>query len=502
MRSMLSVINVSKKFNTQDVLKNISFSLDDHEVVGLIGPNGSGKTTILKLINGEVIPDTGSIQTDNEKIGYLPQYPQFDDLTVEGFLRSKLGNPNLEYRVEQSLNDLGLSAINKSQKAESLSGGQKTKLSLASLFLTDEEPTVLLLDEPTNNLDIEGLHWLEIFIKEFKGSVLLTSHDRYFLDETVDRIVELENGEIKNYGGNYSFYSEQKLDEKRAYLAKYKENVVEVKRLERLITEKKERAKKLSKDKGRDKDKYAKYFFSQKSAKIDNVAKSLESRLGRTETLEKPKDRVVYPFQFEGQTHNDKFIIGAHNMYKSFDGNEILKGISFTISGDQHVWLAGSNGSGKSTLLKILAGKLAADDGEVIIGTNVKVGYFSQDVSHLDMSKYGIDELRSTGISEADCYKYAANLHLSADDLRKPISSLSRGQITKLEFVKLLIGQNNLLILDEPTNHLEIETREEIEEALGEYQGAILVASHDRYFLEEIGIDREITLKLGSLNES
>ena len=251
----------------------------------------------------------------------------------------------------------------------------------------------------------------------------------------------------------------------------------------------------------RDNDKYAPYFFSQRSIKIDRQAKAVESRLGHLDELEKPKESISFPFGFEGQVHSDKFILGARGILKSYNGKAVLNKVSFIISGNQHVWLSGANGSGKTTLLNILAGKLEPDEGDVELGNGVKVGYFSQEASQLDIEKTGIEELRLTGTLETDCFKYAMNLHLDPEDLRKQISQLSRGQIAKLEFIKLLIEKNHILILDEPTNHLEVETREEIEEALKDYQGAILVVSHDRYFLEELGLSKGYELKAGKLEE-
>ncbi|MDO8570031.1 MAG: ABC-F type ribosomal protection protein [Candidatus Daviesbacteria bacterium] len=496
---MITVTGTSKSFGDKQLLDDINFSLDN-EVVGLIGNNGSGKTTILKILSGELLSDKGNIQKGDEVIHYLPQYPDFKELTVRDFLTSKLVNPSDNYKIEIALQSLGLSKIDKNQPANSLSGGQKTKLHLASLLLTNS--TTLLLDEPTNNLDMHGLIWLEKFIKDFKGNILLVSHDRALLDNTVDRIIELKDGKIKKYGGNYSFYREQKLAEEKSQLEKYKENTEEVARLEKLISDKKERARRLSKDTKptRDNDKFAANFFSQRSIKIDRQAKAVESRLGHLEKLEKPKERISFPFGFEGQVHSDKFILGCKNISKNYNDKVVLQDISFSISGNQHIWLSGTNGSGKTTLLNILAKKLQPDKGNIEIGNNVKIGYFSQETSQLDINKTGIEELILTGTSETDCFKYAMNLHLNPSDLRKPISQLSRGQIAKLEFIKLLIGKNHILILDEPTNHLEVETREEIEEALKNYQGAILVISHDRYFLEEIGISKSYELKAGKLN--
>lgn len=497
---MLTLTEISKSFEDKQILKNASLSLDNHEVVGLIGNNGSGKTTLLKIITGEIQPDKGNIQLGKEIIGYLPQFPIFGNLSVEGFLNSKIENPGDEYKIDMVTGKLGLSGVDKTQEANNLSGGQKTRLYLVSLLLSS--PTVLLLDEPTNNLDMEGLAWLGDFISNFKGSILLVSHDRALLDEIVDRVIELENGQLKKYGGNYSFYREQKLLEKKAVLEKYQENLEEVKKLERLIIDKRERIKEISKDKGRDHEKFERGFFKERTTKkAAGITRALHSQLERIGKLEKRSERISYPFSFEGQIHSDKFILGTKNISKSYGEKRVFNNITFAISGVQHIWLSGANGSGKTTLLNILVGKVEPDSGSVEVGNGVKIGYFSQEATQLNMSKTGIEELRATGILETDCFKYAMNLHLNPSDLRKPISQLSRGQLSKLEFIKLLIGQNHILILDEPTNHLEVETREEVEEALKDYRGAILVVSHDRYFLEEIGINKGFEIKDGTLGE-
>lgn len=494
---MISVTDLFKSFGGKELLNNVSFSLKNNEVVGLVGKNGVGKSTLLNILVGEIKADKGKIETGDEIIGYLPQHFDFGDQIIGDFLKQDV---LLGYKVDQTLDLLGLDKVNRNRKANELSGGQKTRLYLASVLL--QEPTFLVLDEPTNNLDLDGLLWLEDFIKQFKGCVFFTSHDRAFLDNTVDRILEMDSGKVKSYGGNYTFYREKKLEEEKVYLQKYKQNIDEIKRLEVLIVEKRNRIQKLAKDKGRTHERFEKGFFQNRATKKAAGSKSgLESRLTRIEKLEKPKNGINYPFGFVGAAPNDKFIVGVEHLTKEFSNREIIKDVSFTIMGHQHVWLAGANGSGKSTLLNMILGNLLPDQGGIDLGTGVSVGYFSQDIENFDLERTGIDELKSLGIPESECFKAAAAIHLSSLDLTKKIKELSRGQIAKFGFVKLLMGANQLLVLDEPTNHLEIETREEIEEALKGYLGAILIASHDRYFLEEIGIDRTLLLKDSRLIE-
>lgn len=493
---MLSLHNVSKTYGDNLILDAIDLSIGGNEVIGLIGDNGSGKTTLMRILVGNLEPDNGSMQRDNLNIGYLPQEPDFGDATIHDYLASKSPEENQEYRINQSLDQVGLNGVNKLQLAASLSGGQKTKLGLAALLQIN--PDVLLLDEPTNNLDLEGLGWLKWFIVTFKGSVLIISHDRAFLDDTVDRIIELKDGKLKNYGGNYSFYAAAKLAEKQAELARYEQNQEEIKRLEKAIIDRKERAKQTAKDTKlrRDNDRIAAHFFAQRaSKKINRTAKALESRLSQLERVDSPHERKVYPKHFLGETHKHRLIIASQHISKSYNGKTALRDISLEVVGSEHVWLAGPNGSGKSTLLNILAKKSEPDKGEVKWGAGVRVGYFSQDLSGINLKDTGLAELSRTEAKLEDCYKQAKSLGLRPQELQKPMSELSRGLIVKLAFTKLLLEQNHILILDEPTNHLEITTREEIEASLNEYRGAIFVASHDRYFLESIGIDREITLQ-------
>ncbi len=531
---MLVVKDLSKSFDEKQILNKVSFSLENKEVVGLIGENGSGKTTILKILMGEEAFDGGKVERGSEVLAYLPQHPEFKKLTVNEFLKSKLINKENDFEVEAALAKVGLlginknvdvTGINKQQSCESLSSGQKTKLYLASLLLLKPAPTVLLLDEPTNNLDLKGIEWATSFIKSFKGSVLVVSHDRRLLDDVVDRILSLKDGSLKQYGGNYSFYRQEVLKEQELAQERYEKSVKEVKKVERLIREKEERVRELEGRKMRDNDKFAHTFLIERATKKTVHGKgSLEARLERTERLEKPKDRKDYGLGFVGETHSDKLILKAKNVSKTYSyhkggsvssgsrgvvvstgsndgavGNgsfkkQVLKNVSFEVRGKEHVWIKGGNGSGKTTLLKIISGSLFSDFGELEWGSKVKFGIYPGVTDLMSTVDTGIAQLKSTGTAETQCYTFASYLHLWKEDLAKRVSSLSRGQVAKLEFVKLLLSNNNLLILDEPTNHLEIETREEIEDALKDYKGAIIVASHDRYFLEAIGVDKVVDL--------
>lgn len=495
---MLILKNIAKSFDEKEVLKDVSLSIGKGEVVALVGYNGQGKTTLFEILAGDLEADSGTIQK-NVEIGYLPQQFDAGDATVGEFLISRVGarEPHEIRRVFAKLTF----SVHLDKKVHDLSGGQKTKLYLAALLLTNPAPGILLLDEPTNNLDLEGIFFLEKFISDFGGSVFITSHDRAFLDETVDRVIELENGKVKNFGGNYTFYKNQKDTQKKIEERDYRRNKAEIKKLEQGIQSRREDAQQSGAvdNTPRDNDKFAAGFFAGKSSKIDQVVQSLETKLARVEELEKPEERLSYAFSFSGQTFETKFMISAEHITHSFEGAPVLKDVNFSLTGNRHVWISGANGSGKTTLITILARKLKPDSGSVTYGSGVSVGYYSQEIIALDDTRTALEILTDEGASETQAFRYVLTLHLTDEDMKKPINTLSRGQVTKIEFVKLLMKKYALLILDEPTNHLETDTREEIEAALKEFNGAIIVASHDRYFLEAIGIDTTYKMVDGTL---
>ncbi len=491
---MLDIKGVSKTFDDKAVLDTVTLSLNK-EIVALVGNNGAGKTTLFQIITGELEPDAGSINT-NEVVGYLPQEFNFGERNVAEFLATR----KPEYEIDAVLDQMRLSHLDKKHKASKLSGGEKTKLYLAHLLLSDPQPTLLLLDEPTNNLDLEGVLWLEEYMRNFEGTIFLISHDRALLDEVVDRIIELDNGKIKQYGGNYTFYLEQKEIEKSAYARMYTVQQKHISRIEEDINSIRSRTL------------HGERKFSSRSPyqrrKIKKTAqqgvvrkKKLEKFLGSEERLEKPESPKSYPFHFEGDSHSDKYILGMENVTKRYNGRLIVDNVSFSIQGSQHVWLSGRNGSGKSTILKLLTNQSTPDFGSIKIGSGVNIGYFSQEILLHEEQNSMHDELILLGATRTDIYKYARFFGIESGDIVKPLSALSRGQRTKVEFIKLLMENNQILILDEPTNHLEINTREKLEEALLYYGGAILIASHDRYFLEKIGIDRRLEINNFCLEE-
>lgn len=492
---MLTLKNVSKTYDEKVVLNKINISLNHKEIVGLVGNNGEGKTTLLKIISGEILPDTGNIEILNEEVAYLPQQldTEFDkDISIEDFLKSKISNLDEEYKIPIVLSKTNLKNIELSRKCNVLSGGQKTRLYIASILLKNPLPSVLLLDEPTNNLDMEGLNWLENFIREYKGIVVLTSHDRFFLDNIATKIIEIKNRKIETFGGNYSFYKEQKQIQENALYRAYETQQKKIEKVIKDINVNKSEAT-IWENRFSSRDPFEK----KKAAKSARAAvvrqKRLERFLESEKSIEKPKIYKIYGININGKVPSGKLIVEVKNCSKKFDNKIVFNNVSFSVYGNERVWLMGENGSGKTTLLNMISDKIKPDTGDIKLGTGIKVGCFSQD-TQLDLNKTGLEELLSTGTDKTICYNTAFHVHLYEEDLRKRVGQLSRGQISKLEFIKLILEDKDLLILDEPTNHLEIEVREEIENALKNYNGAMIVVSHDRYFIEKIGINQTVAL--------
>lgn len=489
---MLSLQNISKSYGDKLVLDDINLSLQDGEVVALIGENGSGKTTLLKIIRGDLAPDSGRV-VGKAAIGYVPQVPARESVTV---LKS-LGDI-APWQADYALERVGLTGEYKNKVIRDLSGGQKTKVALAQVLAQSPEPTALLLDEPTNNLDADGLAWLERFVNSFRGLVLIASHDRTFINKVAGKILEIKGGRIREFEGNYDDYKQQLALERLTEERKYEKSQAEKRKLKNLRTAKmshmqKSEGGKYVKEKHEDKMS----FKTAKAAAQSNFGKQLraiDSRMAQIEDVSKPDDVKTYRARLGGEVPIHKLIIRAEGLTKSYD-RLIFEGVSLEVRGRERWLVEGANGSGKTTLLKILAGVIPADSGEVKLGESVRIGYFSQDIHGLDATRSAIDNLEDSSQATQDLYQQARSMGLKEAELEKTPDQLSRGQQAKLAFVKLLASDLQLLILDEPTNHLDIVTREVIEDALSRYSGALIVASHDRYFVEKLDIKR--TLKLG-----
>lgn len=487
---MFALQHIHKSYRDKPVLEDVSLSINAGEVIALIGENGAGKTTLLKVMLGNLKPDSGSVALHHETVGYVPQ-----EAEAVGTIQDSFDKQSEDWKIDYTLNLVGLESVSKIRAVSSLSGGQKTRLALAKVLATEPEPTVLLLDEPTNNLDTDGLVWLEQFIRDFKGGIVLVSHDRNFINKVATNIVELRKGRPKQYGGDYDFYKQQKEIEYQTELARYESNIEERKRLEKAIKAQSDKSQHAHKHiKRNDNDKYQRDFFRNRvTVKLGQNAKMLQGRLEQLEEVGKPETGKDYKITLGGSVPPTKLIVRAENITKKYD-SKVLTYPDFEIRGTERLLIQGVNGSGKTTLLKLAAALLKPSNGEVTFGQNIKYGYFSQDISGLDDSLTGLENLEIADTSPTSIYREARSLGLDEADLKKKPSELSRGQQAKLSFAKLLLAQNQLLILDEPTNHLDISTREKIETALQNYQGAMLVASHDKYFCCQIGIQSTINL--------
>jgi len=483
---MIRVSNLTIEIFGNPLFENISFTLHRKDKVGLIGPNGSGKTTILKCLLKEIEPDKGSLKIEHERIGYLSQATVEES---EGSIGEYLGIKDPE-KIKRGLKKVGLEKLSHDQEVSVLSGGQKTRLAMAKVLLL--KPTFLLLDEPTNNLDKEGLIWIETFIKEFKGGVLLVSHDRRLLDNTVQKLFEIDglNNSFREFAGGYSEYAIEKdrLMEKQE--DEFQRQQAKERRMKLWLVRKREEAK-----------------IYDDPAKGKQI-RAMERRMQREiydNKVEKPRElNSLKGMGLSGKVHTGKLMLRVKEVEKSYEEKKVHKGLSFEVRGKDHVLLSGANGSGKSTILKMVVGEKSPDTGDVEIGENVTVGYFAQEHDTLDPEKTVLQEFESTErlIDPRKSPRKILGSFLFKDaTIAKRVGSLSFGERVRLTFAKLTQQKNELLLLDEPTNHLDIPSREAIEDALIEYQGAVLVVSHDRYFLDRIGVDREIAIQRGKAVE-
>jgi ATPase subunit of ABC transporter with duplicated ATPase domains len=489
---MLKLNKITKYFDEKIILDEVSMIVNDGQAVALIGPNGVGKTTLLKIIVGEMNYDFGEIK-NTLSVGYVPQKIDDEEIIIkEYFDDAKL------WKINYALSLVDLSYIDIDKDIKTLSGGEKTRLSIAKVFSKNDSPELLILDEPTNNLDTEMIAWLKKFINKFSGSVLIASHDRSFINEVANSIYELKDCKLKHYAGNFEFYKQERQNELDRHYEDYEKYNETKNKLNKHIAEFRERSRRVSNtsfDKIKHESKMA--FQGSKSstqAKAGSKIKALKSKLGQLEEIKKPKLDKLYKINIDGEVHKNKIIFSAENINKSYRDISVLRQIELEIIGKDRVQVTGKNGSGKSTLLKIVSHKINADSGEIKWSEGIRIGYYSQDTEMIDMNASAYENLKNPDVDDERIYYQARKLGLVFKLLPKKTKTLSRGQQAKLAFCKLLLQNNDLLILDEPTNHMDIETKELLESALREYEGAILVASHDKYFIEQIEINKVLDL--------
>ena len=505
---ILACQNISKAFGTNEILKDASFHIEEREKAALVGINGAGKSTLFKIIVGEMTADTGEVILSKGKtLGYLAQHQDLTgDLTIyEEVLQAKQDLIRMEERLraleeemkhEQGerleelmntytrlshtfelengyayrsevvgvLKGLGFEPEEFDKKVSTLSGGQKTRVALGRLLLT--KPDVILLDEPTNHLDMESIAWLEGYLLNYSGAVFIVSHDRYFLDRVVTKIVEIDAGKVTTFEGNYSAYSQKKAMLREAAYHAWMNQQQEIRHQEEVIAK-------------------LKSFNREKSIRR---AESREKMLDKMEVLEKPSEvRADMRIRLEPRVTSGNDVLRVSNLSKSFPGQPLFSDLNFEIRRGERVAIIGNNGTGKTTILKILNGVVAPDGGQIELGTKVQIGYYDQEHQVLHMDKTIFQEI-------SDTYPYLTNTEIrnvlaaflfTEDDVFQPIHTLSGGERGRISLAKLMLSNANFLILDEPTNHLDIVSKEILEQALRDYTGTVLYVSHDRYFINQ-----------------
>lgn len=505
---ILACHNISKAFGDQIIVKSGSFHIEEREKAALIGLNGAGKSTILKMIMKEIDVDNGEIIIAKGKsIGYLSQHQELtsentileevktakaDVIEMEKQIRvmememKHLHGEDLENRLhsyhllterfEQSngyayqselvgvLKGLGFHEDDFSKSVDTLSGGQKTRVALGKLLLT--KPDILLLDEPTNHLDMNSINWLENYLMNYNGAVLIVSHDRYFLNRVVTKVVEVEHGEIMSFNGNYSEFAQKKKIIREARIKAYLNQQAEIKHQEAVIEK-------------------LKSFNREKSIKR---AESREKMLEKIDRMEKPmEEKQELHFSLEPSCISGNDVLSVEHLGKSYGNLRLFEDINFEIKRGEHVAIIGDNGTGKTTLLKILNEVVAADAGSFRLGSKVKIGYYDQEHHVLHMSKTIFDEISDDypNLNNTQIRNTLAAFLFTGDDVYKLIRDLSGGERGRVSLAKLMLSEANFLILDEPTNHLDIASKEILEKALNEYTGTVLYVSHDRYFINQ-----------------
>jgi ABC transporter related protein len=505
---VLACNNISKSFGIDEIIKNASFHIEEREKAAIVGINGAGKTTLLRIIMGEYQADSGEVIIAKDRtIGYLAQHQKLsgDNTIYDELLSVKKDIIELEQKIRRLelemhskegveleavmeaysksthqfelqngyayksevvgvLKGLGFDESDFEKKMNTLSGGQKTRVALGRLLLS--KPDIIMLDEPTNHLDMNSIAWLENYLVNYDGSVIIVAHDRYFLDKVVTKVIEVERGIVSVFSGNYSDYAAKKKQLMDAKLKEYYNQQRDIKHQEEVIAK-------------------LKSFNREKSIKR---AESREKLLDKIEVIDKPiTEQETMHFKLEPAKESGNDVLSVEGLSKAFGGNRLFDNVSFEIKKGEKVALIGNNGTGKTTILKIINHIIDADAGKVKLGANVEIGYYDQEHNVLHMDKTAFDEIGDAypDMTNTQIRNMLACFLFTGDDVFKKISDLSGGERGRVSLAKLMLSNANFLILDEPTNHLDIMSKEILESALNRYTGTVLYVSHDRYFINK-----------------
>ncbi|WP_296126272.1 ribosomal protection-like ABC-F family protein [uncultured Anaerococcus sp.] len=511
--NVISVSNLAKEYPGKEVFSGLSFNLEKGDKAGLVGINGAGKSTLFNILTGKLRADEGKIFIPQEvKVGYLEQILSIDShMTIyeyclaifDDMIRLEEDIRDLEKKMSQEKNEEKLAEIMEDYTRKSdlfhqkngyaikselegtltamgfdredfdkeiavLSGGQKARVELAGLLL--EKPDLLLLDEPTNHLDIKAINFLETFIKNYQGTVIIISHDRYFLDATVNRMMVLEYGRLTSYNGNYTTFMTQRKKDRDVYLHQYKSQQKEIERQEEII----DRLKNLG---------------GSKRKRGISQSRSRQKLLDKMEKMEKPIElQDTMSLKFSPRIQSGMDVLKVEKLAKSFDYREIFKNISFDIYRNERAAIIGDNGVGKTTLFKIILKEEMPDQGTVKLGQSVNIGYFDQEQKSLNLENTIFDEIREAypRLTNFEIRSYLAKFMFYDEDVFREIGELSGGERARISLLKLMISDCNFILMDEPTNHLDIDSKEILEDAILDFEGTLLIISHDRYFLNKI----------------
>lgn len=519
----LSVRNLGVTFVERVLFSGVSFDVESRDKVGFIGANGVGKTTLFRVLNGEISPSEGTVAFEkNTRVGYMEQHacrnPEIDVyselLSVFDYLKQmesdlaalnrqiarqpqnineliekqmrlieeheRLGGLTYKSRTRSALLGLGFTENEFSMPVGNLSGGQRSKLCLAKLLLS--RSNLLLLDEPTNHLDIKSVRWLEDFLRDFRGAVIIISHDRYFLDNVTNKTIELEHCKMMCYRGAYSEFMKKKRAYNESLKNKYENDIKEIRRIEGIVEQQKRW--------GRERN-YITAASKQKEA--DRIKAQLVAPESELETMR---------MHFSPRCESGNDVLMCRNLSKSFYGKLIFKNVSLHLRKGERVFVLGENGCGKTTLFKILTASIPQDSGEFEYGANVVLGYFDQMQQNLSLEKTAIDEVWDAfpALTQTEVRSALAAFLFKGDEVFKPLSKMSGGERARISLLKLMLKGGNLLLLDEPTNHLDAASREELESTLLDYSGTMLIISHDRYFINKLA-DRVLALSKDGVKE-